>query len=101
METESLVINLPAGSSRARLTAAGLSSAGTHNQRALRNRPHIGEAHNFISKDGFAITAACRRYLAPLIQGEDYPPYRNGLPAYVSLRNQPVARRLNTDFVLK
>jgi 6-phosphofructokinase 1 len=56
---------------------------------------------NFISKDGFAITAACRRYLAPLIQGEDYPPYRNGLPAYVSLRNQPVARRLNTDFVLK
>ena len=56
---------------------------------------------NFISKDGFAITAACRRYLAPLIQGEDYPPYRNGLPAYISLRNQPVARRLNTDFVLK
>ena len=56
---------------------------------------------NFISKDGFAITAACRRYLAPLIQGEDYPPYRNGLPSYVSLRNQRVARRLATDFVLK
>jgi 6-phosphofructokinase 1 len=56
---------------------------------------------NFISKDGFAITAACRRYLAPLIQGEDYPPYRNGLPSYVSLRNQPVARRLNKEFVLK
>jgi len=56
---------------------------------------------NFISKDGFAITAACRRYLAPLIQGEDYPPYRHGLPSYVSLRNQPVTRRLNTEFVLK
>jgi len=56
---------------------------------------------NFISADGFAITATCRRYLAPLIQGEDYPPYRNGLPVYVSLRNQPVARRLGTNFVLK
>ena len=56
---------------------------------------------SFISKDGFAITAACRRYLAPLIQGEDYPPYRDGLPRYVSLRNQPVARRLNSEFVLK
>ena len=49
---------------------------------------------NYISKDGFAITAACRRYLAPLIQGEDYPPYKNGLPSYVSLRNQRVRRRL-------
>jgi 6-phosphofructokinase 1 len=55
----------------------------------------------FISKDGFAITAACRRYLAPLVRGEDYPPYRNGLPSYVSLRNQRVARRLTTEFVLK
>ncbi len=56
---------------------------------------------SFISKDGFAITAPCRRYLAPLIQGEDYPPYVNGLPSYVSLRNQRVARRLGIDFVLK
>jgi 6-phosphofructokinase 1 len=55
----------------------------------------------FISKDGFGITARCRRYLAPLIQGEDYPPYRNGLPSYVSLRNQRVARRLDKEFVLK
>jgi 6-phosphofructokinase 1 len=56
---------------------------------------------NFISQDGFAITAACRKYLAPLIVGEDYPPYKNGLPSYVSLRNQRVTRRLTTDFVLK
>jgi len=56
---------------------------------------------NFITPDGFAITAACRKYLAPLIVGEDYPPYKNGLPSYVSLRNQRVTRRLKTDFVLK
>jgi 6-phosphofructokinase len=55
----------------------------------------------FISRDGFAITPACRQYLAPLIQGEDYPPYRNGLPTYVALRNVPVAKRLKTEFVLK
>ena len=36
---------------------------------------------DFITADGFGITAACRRYLAPLIAGEDYPPYRDGLPA--------------------
>jgi 6-phosphofructokinase 1 len=56
---------------------------------------------SFISKDGFGITAACRTYLSPLIQGEDYPPYKNGLPTYVSLRNQRVTRRLKSDFVLK
>lgn len=48
----------------------------------------------FINGDGFHITAACRRYLAPLIQGEDYPPYRDGLPDYVSLRNAAVPRKL-------
>ena len=56
---------------------------------------------DFISEDGFGITAACRRYLAPLIQGEDYPPYKNGLPSYVSLRNQRVTRKLKTEFVIK
>ncbi len=49
---------------------------------------------NFISPDGFSITAACRDYLAPLIQGEDYPPYRNGLPDYVRLKNIPVKKKL-------
>jgi 6-phosphofructokinase 1 len=55
----------------------------------------------FITEDGFGITAACRRYLAPLIRGEDYPPYKNGLPTYVRLKNQRVARKLKTEFVLK
>ena len=55
---------------------------------------------NFITKDGFGITAACRRYLEPLIQGEDYPPYRQGLPSYVTLRNQPVPKRLR-EIVIK
>ena len=52
----------------------------------------------FISDDGFGITAACRRYLAPLIQGEDYPPFRDGMPDYVRLKNAPVAKKLNTSF---
>jgi 6-phosphofructokinase 1 len=55
---------------------------------------------NFITRDGFGITASCRRYLEPLIQGEDYPPYRQGLPSYVALRNQSVPKRLG-DFVIK
>jgi 6-phosphofructokinase 1 len=54
----------------------------------------------YISKDGFSITAAGRRYLEPLIRGEDYPPYINGLPNYVTLRNVPVSKRLNTKFVV-
>ena len=49
---------------------------------------------NFISPDGFGITDKCRTYLAPLIKGEDYPPYRDGLPRYVTLKNVAVARRL-------
>ncbi len=67
----------------------------------------IGEAHlsevanvekkmpaDFITPDGFGITDACREYLSPLIQGEDYPPYRDGLPVYVTLRNEAVPRKL-------
>ncbi len=52
----------------------------------------------YITEDGFGITEACRRYLRPLIMGEAYPPYRNGLPDYVRLRNVAVPRRLKTDF---
>jgi len=55
---------------------------------------------SYISKDGFGITAACRRYLSPLIRGEAYPPYRNGLPHYVELKNTPVAKKLGDDFVI-
>ena len=54
----------------------------------------------YITKDGFGITKACRRYLAPLIKGEDYPPYINGLPKYPVLKNVPVEPRLKTKFVV-
>ena len=54
----------------------------------------------FITKDGFGITAAGRRYLEPLIRGEDYPPYLNGLPKYVSLRKVAVKPLLKTKFVV-
>lgn len=53
---------------------------------------------NYISEDGFHITPACRQYLSPLIQGEDYPPYQNGLPQYVTLKNIAVPKKLNTIF---
>lgn len=55
---------------------------------------------DFISEDGFGITDACRRYLSPLITGEDYPPYHRGLPAYVRLKNVPVEKKLETGFEL-
>ncbi|HEY6897049.1 MAG TPA: 6-phosphofructokinase [Rhodocyclaceae bacterium] len=48
----------------------------------------------FISADGFGITAACRAYLAPLIVGEEPPPFKDGLPAYVRLKNRGVPRKL-------
>jgi 6-phosphofructokinase 1 len=54
----------------------------------------------YISADGFSITAAGRRYLEPLIRGEDYPPYINGLPNYVTLKSVPVSKKLNTKFVV-
>ena len=49
---------------------------------------------NFITKDGFGITEKCREYLTPLIKGEDYPPYRDGLPSYVRLKNVAVKKKL-------
>jgi ATP-dependent phosphofructokinase / diphosphate-dependent phosphofructokinase len=49
----------------------------------------------FIRKDGYGITARARRYLEPLIRGEAYPPYgKDGLPAYVTLKNITVRKRL-------
>jgi len=55
---------------------------------------------DFISKDGFGITAKCRRYLAPLIQGEDYPKFKDGLPVYATMKNVAVRKRL-ASFELK
>jgi 6-phosphofructokinase 1 len=53
---------------------------------------------DFITGDGFHITAKCRQYLEPLIAGEDNPPYRGGLPAYVRLKNAAVPKKLKTEF---
>ena len=52
----------------------------------------------YISRDGFGITGAARAYLEPLIVGEAYPNYRNGMPQYVRLKNLSVPRKLDTDF---
>ncbi len=53
---------------------------------------------DFITADGFHITDKCRQYLSPLIAGEDYPPYKNGLPDYVKLKNTAVPKKLKTEF---
>jgi hypothetical protein len=76
----------------------------------LSNKPYrwrIGVAHladiankekmmprDYITADGFHITPKCRAYLSPLIQGEAPPPFRNGLPDYVRLKNMSVAKKL-------
>ncbi len=73
---------------------------------------HIGEANlesvanqekkmpkEFISADGFSITPACHDYLRPLIEGEAYPPYHQGVPTYLKLKNSRVTRKL-PDFSL-
>lgn len=52
----------------------------------------------FIREDGYGITEACRRYLLPLIAGEAYPPYQNGLPDYVRLEHKIVAKKLKESF---
>lgn len=49
---------------------------------------------DFITADGFGITEACKRYLRPLIQGEDYPKFRNGMPVFATLKNVAVPRKL-------
>ena len=53
---------------------------------------------DFITTDGFGITRKCRTYLQPLIKGEDYPPFKNGLPQYVKLKNKPVKKKLRKRF---
>src|SRR6266853_2270529 len=45
---------------------------------------------NYITADGFGITAKARAYLAPLIRGEDFPPFKDGMPQYVRLKNAAV-----------
>ncbi len=63
----------------------------------VANREHK-MPRDFITADGFGVTAAGRRYLSPLIQGEDFPPFKDGMPQYVSLKNVAVRKRLPSGF---
>jgi len=67
------------------IIAAPLEKVANHEKKMPRD---------FITKDGFHITQKCRNYLLPLIAGEAYPPYRNGLPHYVRLKNVAVKKKL-------
>ena len=53
---------------------------------------------SFISEDGFGITQKARDYLQPLIAGEDYPPYKDGMPVYPRLKKILAPKKLDTDF---
>jgi ATP-dependent phosphofructokinase / diphosphate-dependent phosphofructokinase len=53
---------------------------------------------DYVTADGFGITAKARAYLAPLIRGEDFPPFKDGLPQYVRLKNAAVPKKLVADF---
>ncbi len=50
---------------------------------------------NFISKDGFGITQSCKNYLSPLIQGEAWAPFEDGVIQTASLKNKLVRKKLN------
>lgn len=71
---------------RWKIEAAPLSKVANHEKKMPAG---------FISRDGYGITPAARKYLEPLIRGESPPPYgRNGLPNYVTLKNVAVKRKL-------
>ena len=53
---------------------------------------------SFITEDGYGITQKARDYLEPLIAGEDYPPFKNGIPSYVRLKKILVPKKLADDF---
>lgn len=72
-------------------------SVGIADLRQVANREKKMPRH-YISRDGFHITERCRTYLRPLIRGEDPPPFQQGLPRYVRLRNVQVPRRLTSTF---
>ena len=52
---------------------------------------------SYISQDGFGITKSCKNYIENLVQGEDYPPYKNGMPDYAKLKHPLVKKKLK-DF---
>ena len=49
---------------------------------------------NFISKDGFGITQSCKNYLSPLIQGEAWAPFEDGVIQTASLKNKLIKKKL-------
>lgn len=49
---------------------------------------------DYIREDGYHITDKFREYCAPLIQGEDYPPYEGGLPRYARLKRALLPKKL-------
>jgi 6-phosphofructokinase 1 len=53
---------------------------------------------DYISRDGFGITEKGRAYFEPLIQGEDYPPYKNGIPQYARLKKVMAEKKLKKNF---
>ena len=53
---------------------------------------------SFITEDGYGITPKARDYLEPLIAGEDYPPFKGGIPSYVRLKKILVPKKLMSDF---
>jgi len=53
---------------------------------------------DYITRDGFGITDKARRYLQPLIEGEDYPAYRDGIPVFARLKLKPVSKKLSKRF---
>ena len=67
------------------IIAAPLAQVANHEKKMPRD---------FITADGFHITQKCRNYLQPLIAGESYPPYEDGLPKYVVLKNMAVKKKL-------
>jgi ATP-dependent phosphofructokinase / diphosphate-dependent phosphofructokinase len=67
------------------IIAAPLTEVANHEKKMPRD---------FITEDGFHITAKCRAYLQPLIAGEAYPPYEAGLPDYVVLKSVAVKKKL-------
>ena len=54
----------------------------------------------FITRNGYGITSACKTYMLPLIKGEAYPIYKNGLPTFAKLKNKLVEKRLKTKFMV-
>jgi len=55
---------------------------------------------NFITADGLGITAKARAYLLPLMKGEDPPPFKDGLPQFIRLKNVAVTKKLEAGFTV-